>query len=1006
VLELKKISNQVSSNLIEASINQKINELKPIPFSLAVNFGENKRYLKYIVLPVAIVFVLAAFEPKILTDSANRLMDYSSDFVPQAPYQIQIENQSLTAYKNEDFKLNISLQGVEIPSTMNIIYSGGRHLMKKQSGNRFSYSFKNVQEKISFSFFDGEFASRQYELSLLPKPILMDVSIQLNYPAYLGQESETLENTGDLMVPEGTQIKWLFETESVSELKYIDSDSATNLIQSGENEFIHSGRFFESIRYGLSTANKHVQFEDTAFYDLRVIPDRHPSIEVEVNRDSNALQSLFFKGVIKDDYGFSKLLFHRRYIGADDSLGDLISTPIPIDKSLAQTIFYHAWETAKLDLKPGDRMEYFFEVWDNDGVNGSKSARTSKMLLKAPSKDELRKKDGENSKQVKKSLQESISLTQEIRNDLEKLKEKMLNKKELGYQEKKQLENLLKKQEKVKQTLKNMEQENRENNQLQNEFKPLNQELAEKQKQLQDLFEKVMTDEIKEMMEEMEKMMEKMQKDQMQKSLEKIELSNEDLMKELDRNMELFKQLEIEKELAESKQQLDELKEKQKELKEESQNQKSDTEEIQKEQEELNNEFEELSEKLDQMKEKNESLEQPNKLEDTKSLEDEIKKDMQESAEELSKKNKQKAAEQQQESENKMEELSEKLNAMQMQMQSQANAENLDDLRAILENLIQLSFDQEEVMEKLKDTRPNDPRYVELSQVQKKLKDDSKIVEDSLFALSKRVIQLKSIVNEEIGKVNYNMDKAIEELQERRTATANSRQQLSMTSINNLALLIDEAIQQMQAQMQMMSGTGSCKKPGSGKPSPGNMKSLQKSLNQQMKSLKKALEEGKNPGKGKGKGNNGKPGGKGLSKQLAKMAAKQAAIREAVKDLQEQMGESKSKNGGGGSLKKLQEMMEETETELVNKQITNETILRQQEILTRLLQSEKAEREREKDKKRESNEFTEELSRNQKTFLEYNRQKEKELELLKSVPPSFNRFYKTKVTEYFNQLRK
>ena len=338
-----------------------------------------------------------------------------------------------------------------------------------------------------------------------------------------------------------------------------------------------------------------------------------------------------------------------------------------------------------------------------------------------------------------------------------------------------------------------------------------------------------------------------------------------------------------------------------------------------------------------------------------------------------------------------------------MQMSAQDNAENLEDLRALLENLIQLSFDQESVMESLKKTDLNDPNYVELAQEQKKLKDDSKIIEDSLFALSKRVQQLSAGINKEMTAVNFNMKKAIDELGERRTSVANSRQQLAMTSINNLALLLDAAVQSMQMQMQQKPGSGQCTKPGGSKPKPGGMKSLQQQLNKQMEDLKKAMEEGNKPGGKKGK-KPGQGGTGGMSKELAQMAAKQAAIRKAVEELRNEIGESNGE--AGGNLKKLGDLMEETETDLVNKNITNQTLIRQQEILTRLLQSEKAEREREKDEKREATEFKNEISRNPKTFLEYNRRKEQEIELLKTLPPSFSNYYKSKVSEYFNQIER
>ena len=1002
ILQLKTQNENHSSDLIMASINQKIETLKPIPFSMAVNFKENRKYLKYLIVPATIIFGLAAFEPKIITDSSSRIIAHDQDFIPIASYQIQIENKNLNAFKNEDYNLKLSLNGEEIPNKLNVIFSGQRFLMIKEGKNTFRHTFKNIQKDIKFSFFDGEFESNSYELTVLPMPLLMDFSIELGYPKYLRKKDVVLQNTGDLIVPQGTQVRWVFETENTNNLTFIRNDSAIDLRRSAENEFTLSERIFHSGGYGLSAANQYLKNADTAFYSLDVIPDTRPSIELDTKVDSTNSKLRYFKGFVKDDYGFSRLVFYSQFIGGNDSLGEKVNLSIPINLSLPQTDFYHSLNTSQFNLKAGDEIEYYFEIWDNDGINGSKSARTQKFRYKAPTKNDVKQKNKENNELVQKELKESIELTKEIKKELEQLNEKLLNKKELGFQEKKQLKSLLDKQKKVQQSLEKLNKKNNENNKLQEEFTPEDKALLEKQKQLQELFEKVMTEEMKEMMMKMEEMMEKMKKDDLQKSLEKMELNNKELEKELDRNLELFKQLELEKQLADAKEKLDEIKEKQEKLEEKD----GKAEDIKKEQDELNKDFEELSKEMDEIEKKNEELEEPNDLEKTENLEEEIKKDMKESSDELQKKNKKKAGEKQEDAGKKMDEMSKKMESMMASMQSEANAENLEDLRALLENLIQLSFDQEAVMENLKTTDKNDPRYVKLAQEQKKLKDDSKIIEDSLFALSKRIQQLSSTINKEMTAVNFNMEKALDDLGERRTPQAANRQQLSMTSLNNLALLLDAAVQQMQMQMQEQKGMGECKKPGQGKPKPGSMKGLQKQLNKQMEGLKKAMEEGKKPGDKPGKKpGEGKPGGMGgMSKELAQMAAKQAAIRQAVEQLQEKIGES---NGSGsGSLKKLGELMEQTETDLVNKQITNQTLLRQQEILTRLLQSEKAEREREKDEKREATEFTDEISRNPNTFFEYNKIKEQEIELLITLPPSFNNYYKTKVSEYFNKIDK
>ena len=81
--------------------------------------------------------------------------------------------------------------------------------------------------------------------------------------------------------------------------------------------------------------------------------------------------------------------------------------------------------------------------------------------------------------------------------------------------------------------------------------------------------------------------------------------------------------------------------------------------------------------------------------------------------------------------------------------------------------------------------------------------------------------------------------------------------------------------------------------------------------------------------------------------------------------------------------------------------VTQETLLRQKEIETRMLKSEKAEMEREKEEKRESIEAINQKYRNPEEYFKYNRQQINEVELLKTMPPNLKPFYKNKVNQYF-----
>ena len=137
------------------------------------------------------------------------------------------------------------------------------------------------------------------------------------------------------------------------------------------------------------------------------------------------------------------------------------------------------------------------------------------------------------------------------------------------------------------------------------------------------------------------------------------------------------------------------------------------------------------------------------------------------------------------------------------------------------------------------------------------------------------------------------------------------------------------------------------------------------------------------------------------NKEIAKMAAQQAAMRKRLEEMRKEM--NKDGNGLGNGLNPLIKELEEQEKDLVNKRFSNNMIQRQKDILTRLLESEKALMERGWDEKRESKEGKNENLGNQIRFDQYNKEKLKQIELLQSVDPMYKKYYKDRANEYFNR---
>lgn len=1013
VLQLKENNNNEpnSKELLEAAINQKITELKPVPFTSAIDLSQNKKYLKFAIPPLSVLLILLVAAPSILTEGTKRIVAHQTYFEKQAPFTFNIENQSLQGIQQQDFEIKIKVSGTEIPNAAYIEIDNNQYRLEKKDKLHFVYLIRNLPKSINFRLFADGFYSKPYELKALPNPTLVNFTINLVYPAYLQKKSDQLNNTGDLVIPAGTKVQWLIKTENTNRLTADFNGEVEELKQVNENEFSITKIFTKNAAYSLLPANTYLKSNDALNYSIEVVPDLYPTVTVEEKPDSNSAKHIYFKGDVKDDYGFHDLTFCYKKISSDSGAAESkeVRIPLPINKMSMQDNFFFHWDLNRIGMQAGDSYEYYVEVRDNDAPNGYKSGRTQTMVYKAPTLKEIAANADKSNQQIKEELTAAIQQAKDLQREMNELNKKLIDKKTLNFDDIKKMKEFLEKQKDLQNQIENLEKQNKQNFEKQNEFKNPDDQLLEKHKQLEEIMKNIMTDEMKEKLKELEKLLEQMDKEKTQDALEKMKLDAKDMEKELDRSLEMFKKMEVEEKFDQAIKDLNKLAEDQKKLSEKTENKQGENNELTKQQEELNKKFEDLKKEIDEIEKKNEALEDPMKMPDTDKQEEDIKKDMQDSKEQLNQKQNKKASKSQKSAAQKMEEMSQKMQESQDQEQDQGEDEQA--LRQILENLLAVSFSQEELMGKIKTIDRTNPQYLKLIQQQKKIKDDARMIEDSLFALSKRQPKIEAYVNREIADINNNMTKALRSMEDRNIYEAGSRGQYVMTAVNNLALLLSESLKQMQQQQQQQKnskpGSGSCKKPGGSgsKPSMSKMKAMQEQINKQIEKMKEqmAKEKGKEGQKGKEKGQ-GKPGqGNGnMSEGLAKLAAQQEALRRELQKAADKMNQD-GKQGNGG-LKKLAEEMEKTETDLVNKMISQETLRRQQEILTRLLEAEKAERERELDEKRESQEPKNEIFRNQNQFLEYNTLKQKEAELLQTIPPSLNKYYKDKVNEYFNNF--
>ena len=1036
LLQLQQMGQSADNELLRAGIEQKTAQLSPIPFKNAINLKANKRYVKYAAVPLLLIVATLLVAPGLITGPTQRIANYNTVYERPAPFLFVVDSDPLEVAQQEDFVLEVHVEGEAVPAEAYVVVEGQRYKMQQEVRGSFSYRLRQVQRSQRFRLEGGGVVSTEYELKVLPKPDVVDFQVALTFPAYTRQDPRTLSNQGDMVVSQGTRVKWLFLTRDVDTLFFFEDGIGKAFLPDGSGRVAVEWRAMRAMNYAFCVKNNAVGSSDTLRYGVSVVADAAPMIAVVETSDSTLTDRRFFHGRIKDDYGFSRLglIAVRSHDGIELERREL---PVALTGELVQE-FVYGWNMAEMALAPGDRLQYYFEVWDNDAINGPKMSTSQQFVVEVPTERELSQILDKNSAEAVESAEHSMSELKKLQEEINEMMRRLVDKKELGWQEKKQLQELAERQKEVRKELEQMRQQLQENSQLEDKYREQNDQIREKQEELDRLMNEVMDEEMKQMMEQIDKLLQEMDKNKVQEQLEQLKIDNEQLEKQIDQNIDLLKRLEMEKKVNNAVKQMDELARKQEELSKETDAMEKSKlskeeaarkqEELLKRQEDLSKEFREQMKDIEQIQKEYKEIDKGLDFKVDKELEKQIEQNQQDAQQQMEKKRNKEASKKQKEAADEMEQMSQQLAAEQMRMEQEDLAEDSEMIRCLLKSLVQLSFDQEALISQTNRTYIQDPRYQEIIASQNKIKDDFRNVEDSLRAVARRQVSVASAITKEVSSVNSNVQRSLGMLLRynqsfygnAHNGGATQPMQYGMTALNNLSLLLAESLDDMQNQMRqnaMQQKSGNCKRntsrqqqagnsnnPNSRKPSAKSMKQMQEELNRQLEALKKQLDQqGKNQQKGSGRHKIGESGQ--MSEEFSKMAAQQEMIRRMMQRYGQEM---KQQDAGNAKMaKEIDEMMrqmEQTETDLVNKTITQQTIRRQQQIMTRLLEHEKAEIQREKEDRRQSREATEQYQPTPLDLEKYEQLKRSNEELFRSTPPSLTPYYKKKVSEYFYKM--
>ncbi len=979
IIELSTLNDeQYSNDIVLASIDQKIDEIKVFDFNEAIQFKNLLNILTYFIISVLAVLVVFFVDRNVFTESSHRLVHYNEVFVKPAPFTFILDNTDLKAKKSDSYTLNMHTEGEEIPQIVYINIEGNNYLMKSSGPGTFQFEIASVINPVQFYFTDQKYNSDTYQLQLLPKPGITSFTTEIIPPSYTGLTDQVFENIGDLQIPHGTKVKWKFQGIDMDSL-HIDIQDSIRLNSEYESPIFHvEHSFFEGTEYSVIIRNKITEPELALSYSIDVIPDLFPEIEVVQVADSSELTRFFFRGIIGDDYGFTQLKFHYNIDSQDSTIS------IPFVNNLNDQEFYFSFDFAGIPEAEGV-ISYYFSVTDNDVINHYKTTTSNSFTFQFPNREEILASENEQYKNLEKKVLESQRLAKEIDKDLKNLQYKNMDTSISDWEKSQMVNDIVQKQNKLEQLYDQIKKDNENLNKYMNSFNKQNDDIVEKQKQIEKLLEDVFTDELKELMEEFNKLAENFDSKKLNQLTQNMKVTMEDLQEQLDRNLEMLKKYKIEQKVQEVIDEVNRMAQEEENFANQI-NEDKNYEEINKEVEKHQNELKDLQKQLKEAVDINKQLEKPLSMDDFEEEFNEIDKSIEENKQNLSEKKKKKSSSDLKNASDQMKNLAFGMQQMMDLNFQQQNMENIENLKQILSNLILLSFEQEDVLIGLNDISTKDPQLIELNQKQKRIADQSVIIRDSLYALAKRTPQISSTINNELVSLELNLTKAKEQMEEGIFPSARSSQQFVITSVNNLALLLNESLENLEKmQANSKSGSQQCENPGQGNSGMNQLKQSSESLRQQ---LQKMIDQMKN-------GQDGQ-----MSQQMGQSLMQHEMMQQMLREMMN--------NGSVGSetknaLQQIDDLLEQNRKELMNKSISAQTLARQHLISTRLLEAEKAELEREYEEKRES-ETAEDFYSNPVLFFEYKEKENFSIEYLNKNSHKLNNFYNSKYKEYLQNI--
>jgi len=804
--------------------------------------------------------------------------------------------------------------------------------------NRVHHRFDSVTRSFEYRLIANDARTEAFEVTVRPRPMVDLLSHRVTHPPYTGLPDEVGQG-GDIVALVGSTLRLALSSSLALDEAWLDvtrpdrkKETVPLLIQKPDS-LRNAGAelaIVSDARYTVRLVDVHqVANADPVTYRIVALPDRSPDIRLlQPGPDSELGESMAALLTVEahDDYGLD--LLELVYRVNDRPEENLIAIPLNTSEEglhPRDLILNYRWDLSGLRLFPGDQVVYWLRISDTNTLTGPGIGQTSPSTIRFPSFMEMRERAMQAEERGLQQLEAAREAGRQMQQQLEKIARQLVRQDKVEWSQQKEIETALSEQKEMGEQLQSALKDLEEAATRLEEGGSLEPETMARLQEMRELLSSIQTPELQQAMDRLKEALQDVDPKAVEEALEAFQKEQSELQQDLDRTIALLRRLRDQQNLDALVRGLQELARQEEEIVERA---PEDPVGMSQGQDRLRSEAERFSREL---KQTSQDLESGSGLkEELQDMgrqlnEQRIPPRMGEASENLGQNRIQEGVEQASSIAEDLRAMAEQLDSVRERFLQQRKADVARDLDSLMRDLIALSRRQESAARRAQGIRKSE-EAVDAALDQAQIMSGAGRTAERLRNVSRKTFLLSPQALAVMSQALQQMSQTARRLQEPGPARTAGDAREAMGSLNTAAMLVNQARQSLSSAASALGFDEMVAR-------------LEQMADQQQQI---------NAGTEQQMGENGPP----QPGPFGKLSARQQAVQEALRRLMEQSGGSQDRMLG--DMGRIAGEMEDVVRDLTRQQVTPETIQRQRQILSRLLDAQKSVRERGFSKQREA----------------------------------------------------